>query len=60
MHLAGSAGSGTAGLAGLTARLAAGGLVLESLFGVEFLLTSGENELSTTIFANQRLVFVHG
>ena len=35
-------------------------LVLESLFGVEFLLTGGENELSTTVFAYQRLVFVHG
>ena len=54
-----SAGS-TAGLTRLTAGLAAGGLVLESLFGIEFLFTSSENELSATVFAHQRFVFVHG
>ena len=53
-------GTGTAGLAGLTAGLATGGLVLESFFGIEFLFTSGENELSATVFAYQRFVFVHG
>jgi hypothetical protein len=58
MHLARTAGS-AAGLPGLTAGLAAGGLVLESLFGVEFLFTGGENELSTTVLAYQRFVFVH-
>ena len=58
MHFARSAGS-TIGFAGLTAGLAAGGLVLESLFGIEFLFTSGENELSATVFAYQRFVFVH-
>jgi hypothetical protein len=50
---------GTAGLASLTAGLAAGGLVLESLFGIEFLFTGSENELSATVFAYQRFVFVH-
>ena len=58
MHLTRSAGS-AAGFAGLTASLAAGGLVLESFFGIEFLFTSGENELSATVFAYQRFVFVH-
>jgi hypothetical protein len=58
MHLARTAGS-AAGLPGLTAGLAAGGLVLESLFGIEFLFTGSENELSATVFAYQRFVFVH-
>ena len=58
MHLARTAGS-AAGLPCLTASLAAGGLVLESLFGIEFLFTGSENELSATVFAYQRLVFVH-
>ena len=49
----------TAGLAGLTAGLAAGRFVLESLFGIEFLFTGSENELSATVFAYQRFVFVH-
>ena len=58
VHLTRSAGS-TACLTGLTAGLAAGGLVLESLFGIEFLFTGSENELSATVFAYQRFVFVH-
>ena len=58
MHFARSAGS-AAGLSSLTAGLATGGLVLESFFGIEFLFTSGENELSATVFAYQRFVFVH-
>ncbi len=57
-HLTRTAGS-AAGFPGLTAGLAAGGLVLESLFGVEFLFTGGENELSTAVLAYQRFVFVH-
>ena len=57
-HLTRSAGS-AAGFPCLTAGLAAGGLVLESLFGVEFLFTGGEYELSTTVIAYQRFVFVH-
>ena len=60
MHLTGSAGSGAGSLAGLTAGLAAGGLVLEALLGVEFLFTGGEHKFSATVFAYQRLVFVHG
>ena len=60
MHFAGSTGSRAAGLASGTAGLAAGGLILEALFGVEFLLTCSPNEFVATVFANQRLVFVHG
>ena len=48
-----------AGLAGIAAALAASGLILESLLSVESLLTGGEHELSATVLANQRLVFVH-
>ena len=59
MHLTRSAGS-AAGFTCLTASLAAGGLILESLFGIEFLFTGSENELSATVFAYQRFVFVHG
>ena len=39
-------------LAGIAAGLAALGLILEAAFCVEFLFTSGENEFSTTFFAN--------
>jgi len=60
VHHARSAGSGAIGLAGLTAGLAAGGLVLESFLGIEFLFTGSENELSATVLAYQRFVFVHG
>ena len=60
MHLAGSAGSRAAGLASLTAILAAAGLILEALFSVELLLTGGEHKLRAAVLANQRLVFVHG
>ena len=46
--------AGTAGgvLASVTAVLAALGLILEAALSVEFLLTGGENELVTTLFAN--------
>ena len=64
---AGGAGSGevltgAAGgvLAGVTAGLAALGLVLEAALRVELLLTGGENELVAALFAYQGLVFVHG
>ncbi len=63
---AGSAGSseeltGSAGsvLASVTASLAALGLVLEAALCVKFLFAGGENKLSTALFANQSLVFVH-
>ena len=46
-------------LAGITACLAALGLVLEAAFSVESLLTGGEHELVAAIFALQSLVFVH-
>jgi len=59
VHFTRGPGSGTAGLALLTASFATGGLVLETFFGVEFLLACGKHELSTTVFANQRFVFVH-
>ena len=39
-------------LASVTASLAALGLVLEAALCVEFLLTSGENELVAALFAN--------
>ena len=39
-------------LAGVTAALAALGLVLEAALSVELLLTSGEHELVATLFAN--------
>jgi len=46
--------TGTTGsvLAGVTASLAALGLILEATLCVEFLLTSGENEFVATLFAN--------
>lgn len=46
--------TGTAGsvLAGVTAGLAALRLILEAALSIEFLLTGGENELLTTLFAN--------
>ena len=47
--LAGTAGSG---LAGVTAGLAALGLVLEAALGVELLLAGGEHELVTALLAN--------
>ena len=63
---AGSAGRGEVlsgatgrGLAGIAASLAALGLVLEASFRIEFLLTSGENEFCSTLFANKGSVFVH-
>ena len=46
-------------LASLTAGLAAGGLILETLFGVKLLLAGGENEFSAAVLANQCLVFKH-
>ena len=56
---AGSAGSGEilagatgSGLAGVTAGLAALGLVLEAALSIELLLTSGEHELLATLFAH--------
>ena len=60
VHHTRRAGSWAIGLTGLTAGLAAGGLVLEALFGVEFLLTGGKHEFLATVFAYQRFVFVHG
>ena len=55
-HLALTAGSV---LAGITAGLAALGLVLETTAGVELLLTGGPNELLAAILAYQSLVFEH-
>ena len=39
-------------LAGVTAGLAALGLILETLLCIELLLTGGENEFITALFAN--------
>ena len=46
--------SGSTGriLAGVTAGLAALGLILEASLSVEFLLAGGENELIAALFAN--------
>jgi hypothetical protein len=60
VHLTGCTSGGPAGFACSAACFAAGGFILETLLCVEFLFASGEHELSATIFANQRLVFVHG
>ena len=46
-------------LASVAAGLAALGLILEAALCIEFLLTGGENELCSTLFALQSLVFVH-
>ena len=51
---------GAVGLAGSAAFLAAGGLILEALLGVEFLLASREHKFGTAVTAHQSLVFVHG
>jgi len=45
---------------GIAAGLATLGFVLETLFGVEFLLTGGENEFLAAVFALECLVLVHG
>ena len=59
-HLPGSAAVAVLGLAGITAGFAPTGLVLEALFGVEFLFAGRENKLVATVTAGQCLVFVHG
>ena len=51
---------GAVGLAGGAAFLAAGGLILEALLGIEFLLTGSEHKFGTAVTAHQSLVFVHG
>ena len=53
-------GGGTGVLAGVAALLAAGGLVLEAFFSVEFLLTGGEHELGATVATRERFVLIHG
>ena len=45
--------------AGITASLAALGLILEAAFSIELLLAGSEYELFSTLFANQGFVFVH-
>ena len=47
------------GLVGHTAFTAASRLILETLFGVEFLLTGGEYKFLTAVTAHQRLVLIH-
>jgi hypothetical protein len=51
---------GTGVFAGDTALFAAGGFVLETFFGVEFLFACGEHELSATVAARERFVLIHG
>jgi hypothetical protein len=57
VHLAGGTPVSTAAatlltLAGITAVLAADGLVCKALLGVEFLLTGGKNEVLTAVSAS--------
>jgi hypothetical protein len=59
-HFTGATGSRAAGLTCLTARLAPSRLILEALLGIEFLFAGSENEFIAAVFANQRLVSVHG
>ena len=47
------------GFTGVPACFAANGFILETLLSVEFLLTSGEDELSAAILAYQSLVLEH-
>lgn len=49
----------TRGLLGVAACLAAHGLVLEALFGVELLLTSGKHKFGAAVTAYENLVFEH-
>ena len=56
-ELTGAAGSV---LAGVTAGLAALGLVLEAALCVESLLAGGEHELIAAFLTSQSLIFVHG
>ena len=58
-HLAGSTAVAVLSLAGVTAGLAPAGFVLETLFGVEFLLTGGEYKFLTAVTSHQRLVLIH-
>ena len=53
-------GIAAVGTTGSAAGGAAAGLILEALLGVELLLACGEDELSAAVFANQRLVLIHG
>lgn len=58
VHFPGSA-IVASGLVGLTALTAAGGLILEALFGVEFLFAGSEHKFLATVTAHQRLVLIH-
>jgi hypothetical protein len=53
------AAAGAAALAVFAAFLAASGLVLKALFGVEFLFTGGEDEFVAAFLADEGSVFVH-
>ena len=59
-HGPGSVSVAVLGFTGVTAGLAAPGLILETLLGVEFLFTGGEDEFVSAVTASQSLVFVHG
>ena len=58
-HLTLAVGVVALGLASRAAFLAASGLILEALLGVESLLTGGEDKFLAAVLANQSLVFVH-
>lgn len=59
-HGALATGTGCDTLAGVTAGLTALGLIVEALLSVELLLSCGEGELLTAVFANDCLVLEHG
>ena len=58
IHLAGSSVTAIS-LAGITAGLAALGLIGEALFCIELLLAGSENEFLSAFFTGQCLVSVH-
>ena len=59
IHLAGSIALTAICLAGVTAGLAALGLIGEALFCIELLLAGSENEFLSAFFTGQCLVSVH-
>ena len=54
------AGTATLGFLSDAALTATRRLILETFFGIEFLLTGGEHKFLTAVTANQRLVLIHG
>ena len=59
IHLTLAAATAGVLLAGVTAGLAALGLILEPTLSVEFLFAGGENEFLTAVFADESFVLIH-